>query len=384
MHLQGRRLQQFHSTPTAIRSHSVLLLVKRIVVSIAKPTLDEFVHDLEANPGELVRVAAGTRSSAHELEIILSGRRPALTTGIIARLFRPPAALRYVSHHYWEAFEHRHYSPPTLDLALCSDALSGGSAALLDGDRVLPVAEVRVLGPGMHRWVPGVQPALAPDEVPSQGRFSRYAGALGGLRTLDRLQRLRVALLGAGALGEGVTLDLARGGLRVLRHPQGLPSACEARIGSADILLSSRSGGDRAPVALQASTLACAYLRPHLDLCTVELPDGPGVDLHLTLPGESPCIACGCARAAEGREETRVSSSGIGPALESFAIGLAVTWVERLVTGSLTRPTAARLRSTPSGEILSEPLDWPEGDPTCLACARTGMGELELSGAPRA
>ncbi len=91
----------------------------------------------------------------------------------------------------------------------------------LAGEAAVPVTELAIPGPGM-REVRGLL-APAPDRGPARApdgadpvRWSRLLGALGDAALFERLRRLRVTVLGAGAAGSLLVEALARAGLREL------------------------------------------------------------------------------------------------------------------------------------------------------------------------
>ena len=110
---------------------------------LARPFLDAVRADLDADPAHVVRLEGGTRRGT-ELEVFLPSNVERGSETVTVRIFRPPAALRRVSHHYWRAVERRRYAHATLDLGLAPD---GGCCAEFSlGEDVAPVEEVLVAG----------------------------------------------------------------------------------------------------------------------------------------------------------------------------------------------------------------------------------------------
>jgi NAD(P)-dependent dehydrogenase (short-subunit alcohol dehydrogenase family) len=392
-----------------------------VFVTLTRGLLTTARAALRDDPGAVLRMPAGVRCDGDQLEILLptgEGQR------VDVRIFRPPAALRYVSHHYWEAFERRVYPRPTLDLALAEE--HGGSAALLFGGEVWPLAEVRVAGARMERWIPGVPEgvpeAREPAEDPLEQRFSRYRGALGSSGALDRLQRLTAAVVGLGRLGSGLATDLARAGVSVVlidgdrfeshgleameADPEWLgrpkveavaahlrrvaPGASVTPIAApiedprafaacaaADLVV---SAPDDNRARLCAALAAAGYLRPHLDLGSgvFEQPMSgwtAGADVRLMLPGEG-CLVCAGGLDLERPREPdwRRERAGSLRSLNHLAIGQGMALLERMVVGDLRRSTWMRLVLERDGSLGSEVMPWTARE-GCRVCGVTGWGD---------
>jgi hypothetical protein len=211
-----------------------------------------------------------------------------------------------------------------------------------------PLADITVVGPGMHRidGASGIDPE-SPADRPEGDRWSRTAGALGGVRAWRRLSRLTAAVVGVGRMGSVMADLLYRLGLSLVlvdadivephnvaesalvgEDDVGLPKAMAvaARLQSvvnaagstiecvrgriqdpaaielvrqADLVVSSV---DNDAARLLAGTIACAHLALLIDVGTgiflderrgrVAVPERRmGADVRLVVPGDG-CILC--------------------------------------------------------------------------------------------
>jgi len=393
----------------------------RVLVTLTRRLNERARVLLFEEPGAVLRVGAGLRHAGDEVELLLPAPAEPAGAPADARLFRPPRALRHVSHHYWEAFERRFYERATLDLALAEGG--GGSAALLVGEEVLPVARVRVAGARMDHWRPGVRPE-APVEAGGE-RFSRYRGALGEGNALGRLQRVTAAVVGVGRLGSAIAADLARAGVALVLidddrfevHSLEAMDADPALLGApkveavaahlrriapdvpvtplaapladpgafaactaADLIA---SAPDDNGARLAAALAAAAYLRPHLDLGAGVFDAGErgwtaGADVRLILPGEGCLVCAGGLDLARRRErDWRRERAGSLRSLNQVAVGQGMALVERLVVGDLARSVWVRLVLERDGTLGSEVMRWRVRT-DCPVCGATGRGDRLL------
>ncbi len=224
-----------------------------------------------------------------------------------------PLARRLVGipHLYWQGCAHRG-ATPRVDLAL--NPGRGCSAALLVDEQVVAVDELCLAGSRMERWRPALMPNDLLGDVPADGRFSRYAGALGGDAVQRRVAALRIGVFGhaavvaefahaAGCCGATIEqLELGDCLAAVARVDVVVFDACERTLAECDALASAAS---------------------RLSRVVVTFAGGEGV--RLAVPGD----AC-----AHGWAALRLAGSG-DCARGRFVASYALFLVERLVTGDL-------------------------------------------------
>ncbi len=327
---------------------------------------------LEAAPGAVLRFRGVLVRSGRALEVLLAESDPAkpgaAPSGDVAvRVFRPPAALRRVSHHYWVAFDRSWYEEPTLDVAL--DGPMGGSAALLHRRQVHRVHQVRVVGGADQAWIPGAPDPSAETlraglAVPPEGRHSRYAGALGGIGILRRLQRMTALVVGDRVFAERLADDLRRSGLAVAQCSEGgsfhprepRPVELLACVGSAML-----------PAAAE---WANRFLRPLLAIRRADLQDGfPRMAINLHLPGSTP----GCPACRRGPATGAVTEPPVP--LIYAALGSAVTLLERHVAQGTDRSLGLEWSLGTGGALATRSTPEPPHSP-CRACRALGWGSL--------
>jgi len=390
---------------------------------LARSFLDAARAELDADPARVVRLEAGTRRGPDRLEVLVPARVERRAESVSVRIFRPPPALRRVSHHYWRAFERRRYEHATLDLGLAPDGAC--CAAFLLGESVSQVDEVLVAGAGMERWRPAAPIEAGAGEVPERGAFSRYAGALGGSRAHGRLRDLSITVVGSARLGSALAVALARAGVRkltlvdadvledhsldavecaadavgrrkveavaahlavvapgarvtALAEPVQSPAAYEA-CAAADLVV---SAPDDNRARLTAALAAAAHHRPHLDVGAGVFGEGEtwtaGADVRLMLPLEG-CLldAGGLDLERRAARDWRRQRAGSLRSLNQMAAGQAMALVERLVTGDLARSIWMRLVLGRDGRLATEERTWARAE-GCRVCARAGVGDAAL------
>ncbi|MEM6675402.1 MAG: hypothetical protein AAF726_21310 [Planctomycetota bacterium] len=373
--------------------------------------LDGLLEELVRRPMETVSLGAGVRRSHGEIELLLTtDPPPASSVGPDVRAFRLAPTLRGIGHRHWMLYgSQRRGHRDRLELAFNPDGTF--SAAWIEDGAVRAVDELFVVGPGLERRVPGADLAVDERIVPRTGAYSRYAGALGGLGSLARLQALDVAIVGDPATGlvrEMATAAVRAGvasvalicgpdeatrscALSLARHLRGC--ALETRVhalaverGSleeasamarSDVLLVAASD---AAVRRSARLVSSAYLRPLVEVEVTPL-DRARVALHLPL-------SCYAAAGPQRDDSIQASPPDARPrrALERFAAAVAFQVVERLAMAEVDASHALVVETTSDGRIqaVRTPAEQPLGVPTrCRACRSfAGAGDLALREGP--
>lgn len=111
-------------------------------------------------------------------------------------------------------------APPTCSIMLGSgDEIGRVTGIFSCRDKILPVTEIQVVGPGVHR-LPAVDfqrqrpRVVGPREAK---RWSRLIGALGGQNAWEQLTSLAYCICGTGRTGSLIANTLAKNGVRDLR-----------------------------------------------------------------------------------------------------------------------------------------------------------------------
>jgi hypothetical protein len=379
---------------------------------------------VELRRGEEPRVLPlGLRRAAEALELLAPCPGTTLHDApAILRVAKAPDTWEGVSHLWWHGFARPATERIEVELLLFD---SGGvSAAVRDGGRIEALRELRIAGPGCELYLPGAIPPREDTRVPAHGRASRYAGALGGLGPLERLQRLRIALPGVSRLGFPLARELANLGVAALvlidddrfeeHHRPAIRGLSARAIGAKKVdvaaeelralspateilaldeplesprALAAASACDlvlAAPDRPSARALAamCArfYHRPLLDLGTGVFDDDgvldAGADVRLLLPDEPHCLLCAGELDLERVEarDWRRTRAGSLASLNGLAISYALFLLERYVVGSVATSSWTRLRLDAAAELRVERRAL-RGDPACPLCAAAGTGD---------
>lgn len=362
---------------------------------------------------------------------------------------RALAQLRFLPDGGWRcrllrSIDHRplHLAPPFVSLRMPGQAMY---RLATDGQAAPPV-HLRSSADGLG--APGTGMQLQQRHAPTTGMHSRTVPAMGGRGALQRLQATRYAVVAAGRLGSQVAEYLARmdvlavtiidpdvldvsnldamalaapcdiperghaGKAAVLaRHAQELAPGTRVRavaqgaqhaeamaaMCDADVIVSAPDLDDPRFVA---ASVAAFFLKPHLDLGTgVQVTAAGrrelGIDVRLTLPGESRCLLCwgGLARMddldALGRPQLRAAAQdwqarrlGSLRSLNMVAAGLALRALEDLFSG--LRGSSVWWRVTQlQGDTPTITSGTAPADPGCPICACAGRGNAGLGLLPR-
>lgn len=367
--------------------------------------------------------AAGLRRDGDEFELFVPSRLgtepAALARGGLVRLGQISPGLRGVEFHYWNAFDLPRLDWPRLDLAFYGEP--GCSAAWIQDGRAYPLDDIRIVGPRMEVWRPACPPPALHGEIPEDGPYSRYIGAIGGAAVHERLRALRVTLVASSRLGSLLATQLARAGVRdlTLIDPDRLDAhsldavdtfadalgqpkveavaqylarcapatqlrcivgdvASEPGLAAAaasDVIVSAPDD-DRGRFV--ASLIATAYHRVLLDVGTgvrrERAQNQAGADLRLVLPGQG-CLLCVGGLAFRRQDvDWRRNRAGSLRSLNSLATGQAMLLFERLVMGDLDRTTWLRVEVDVRGVAAVHEPEWTV-DPECPICARAGLGD---------
>ena len=292
-------------------------------------------------------------------------------------------------------------------------------------------------------WLSGLGKALQSQSREPDAAFSRTAHALGGWEVQQRFQGLTYAVVGAGRNASAIVEHLARQGVAsvVIIDPDRLepsnldamslvrpsdltmfPAQGKARLlaahvaelspgtmvraierwahhadacaalATADVII---SAPDHDAARFIAAAMAAMYLKPHLDIGSAALrgQDGRrelGIDIRLTLPGQSRCLVCfgGLARVSDldvllgdGQvlEQGHWTARRLGSlrSLSSIAGGMAMRALEDLVSGYINQCLWWRLTQAEGGvpQVISGNA---RQDPACPVCAASGEGDLAL------
>ena len=313
----------------------------------------------------------------------------------------------------------------TADIGIFSNGTVTG--AWHNATSPMPLARIRLIGPGMRTWSPGLKRSQSTFATGSHtGAFSRYAGGLGGWPELARLQSLSFAVIGSSRTGSLTAHSLAKAGVASLtlidpdRHEPHLADATDnlkdvepgafkvdataaflaavtpdVQVTRVPAPVESPHGWRRAAACdvivctvdtnesrLAASTLAAAYSRPLLDIGTgIQLEEGRlamGFDLRLVLGGR--CLVClgGLDLSQPADRPWFEQRAGSRRSLNSAASAQAMLMLESLAAGTLSSHAWIRGSvNTTTGQIdtLAEDIGLPPGD--CPVC-RSVRGTADL------
>lgn len=398
-------------------------------VTLTEPALRSARAWLEAHPGAVLELRAGIAEADDRFELLA----PAAGGGV------PPATLRIgelspglegITHRFWQRFDVPAGAPPRADLALWPGR--GCSAALLRGGRVHAIDELFVPGARLERWQPAVPPRDLHGGIPADGRFSRYAGALGGRGVHERLQALAATGVGMARLNSLLAVALAKAGVRALtlvdpdvleahsldaveafaRGSEGATKVAAVgrflreiapeteldelalavdhpaavRACAASDLVFSAPDDDRA--RLVAALCATAYHRVHLDVGSGVFDETrgrvAGCDVRLIVPGDG-CLLCVGGLALERRRDPdwRRQRAGSLRSLNTLATSLAMLLLEKLLRGDVQGSTwlQAHVDDHAGVEVRTMP---HARDAGCVLCRRAGLGDAALGDAARA
>jgi molybdopterin/thiamine biosynthesis adenylyltransferase len=394
---------------------------RRVRVSIDHALVASLEEQLRRDPRATIRIGASVRRGGDELELIVP-RLDGAEAGapVLARIFRPAAAARRADTAFWIQYDKTLYQRPTLDLGLESDG--GAIAAFLAGHERIAVHEIFLVGRQLMRLVPARGPNLEDVPLSENARFSRFAGALGGVSVLRRLQALTFACIGVGRLGSLLVVGLARAGVRriilvdgdvlephsqdvealardvgrpkvvavasmvhaIARDVEVVPieanvesgAALEA-VAAADVVMSA-SDSDL-PARLVATLAAAAWARPHIDVGTGVFGAGAdwvaGADVRLCLRGR--CLMClgGLDLSLRTRQNWAAQRAGSLRELNQAAVAQALLLLQRLVVGDLTHSKWMRLSVARDGALSANVMTAAPTTP-CSLCGRiAGIGD---------
>jgi hypothetical protein len=315
---------------------------------LARAGADENSERALELPAAMVSLAGG------HLELAVPATRTHLASAprvATVRVYDLAPRLVGIPHLYWQGCAASDVATPRVDLAL--NPGRGCSAALLDGGEVSAVDEVLLAGARMERWRPARWPAELVGAVPQDGRFSRYAGALGGASIHQRLLALRVGRLDGSATSVAFAGAVSACGATVvdLAAETDLVVAL-ARVDVAVCDVTAHTAGHSDQIASAASLLARVVV--------AFLGDG---GVRLILPGD------GCLHGTAMEQHClRLDGPPDGPPdgpRSRFVASYALFLLERVVTGDIDRSRAIEFVFAPAGLVVRSP------HPTvCGSCAR--------------
>lgn len=288
---------------------------------------------------------------------------------------------------------------PRVELALFRGRGFAGSVHEPGAAAPENVDELWLQGPRLEAWTAKTRAASQSEATaPASGRFSRYAGALGGALAHARLSELSLAIIGVSRLGSLLATAAAKAGLRALvlidpdrveeHHLEAFEACGDVRAGESKVAAAARflaaiapqcrvtaiaapiedpaalaaalsarvlaTAPDRGRPRLVAALAAAACNRVLLDLGTgLPLEPDPvyaGLDVRLILPGQG-CLWCvgGLDLAARDSTDWRRERAGSLRSLNGCAVSLAWLLIERLVAGALEQTTWLRLTFDAAG-----------------------------------
>ncbi len=348
------------------------------------------------------------------------------------RLVEYPSFLQGITHLHWHAYSAHDTKSPQVNLAVFPDR--GCSAAVMIGDQVLPLDRVWLPGPGMESWIPARKPPTLMGDIRPDGRFSRYAGALGGDPVHERFRAPSFAIIGVSRIGSQIAVALGKAGVRKLAlvdadvlEPHNIDAMevlrdTAVRAGSAGIpkvdvvaeflrqvapevdltthalpvessmalrsVASSEclvSCPDQGLARVMTALAATAYHRVHLDIGTGVFRGGQGhrpdesgeflagADIRLLI-GDG-CLMCagGVGDRAADLDWFRQRAGSLR-SLNSIAAGYGLFLLERLAAGELRRSTWVRIQLRGDGTMQTETLDFERRE-GCPLCAQRGAGD---------
>jgi hypothetical protein len=348
--------------------------------------------------GRALKMNAGVRRSSDTLELFLPASTIDDGPSVDVDFFRLAHGMDGVGPEFWMACPIPRDRRSVLEVGFGSKNTL--SAAWIDGDgRVKGLDEVVIVGQYMERWIPGREAGALAGFVPGHGRYSRYAGALGGDQVLRRLQASALAVVGdaqhpafaemarqavrAGLrevtlcptpasrrLAERLYLELLLvSGMAMTLAGDGEDGLAEWRaIASADVVACIGAGYPLRQIAEEA---AMAYNR-----VVVSVEDGERSEMvsRIFLP-DSGCPRCNRPRSRPSRPPDACLSTTV--AAHAFLL------LERLTVGGVSASQEHRFVLDVAGRFESGGETRIDKDPACRLCCTSGRGDAVLFSAAR-